>query len=281
MKYFADLEKLSIELKQKSSNLEEYLYGVDPGRSARWNKIVFLLELCCDALSASAINTDSSILSRNSLPDTQRSREIEILIGSLLIDELSLDKPDTFGSIYALHLSSQGLQPFSSSFRRDTFQELSLILGRGSDVEYLNSPTEHWIYGELLDRDISWKRSKTFLALSSHFYLLYLALGEPSDLKYTIENFRKQKLPEWTLRSVNTSPTEDVMKRNSEDKNASINYPQTTRPMPLYVPEDYGYSDPPGMQSGSFHGTVRLSRCSSNFIGRDPRFEQTQARYVA
>ena len=281
MKYFTDLEKLSIELEQKSSNLEEYLYGVDPGRSARWNEIVFLLELCHHALSASAINTDNSILSSISLPDTQRVREIETLIGSLLIDELFLDKPDTFGSIYALRLSSQGLQPFSSNFRRDTSQELSLILGRGSNAEYFNSPSEQWIYEEILDRDTSWKRSKTFLAVSSRFYLLYLALGEPSDLKHTIENFRKQELPECTLRSVNAPPTEDVTKRNSEDKNASINDPHTTRPMPLYVPEDYGYSDHPRMPSGRLHGTVRLSRCSSNFIGRDPRFEQKQARYVA
>ena len=250
MKYFVDLEKLSIELKQKSSNLEEYLYGVGPGRSARQNEIIFLLELCHDGLSASARNADSSILSRNSLPDTQRIREIEILIGSLLVDELFLDKPDTFGSINALRPSSQGLKPFTSNFKRSTFQKVSSILGRSStDVAYLNSPTADWRYGEI-DHDVGWKRSKRFLAFSSYFYLLYLALGELSDLKRTIENLRKLKLP-----------TEE---QSSEDKNASIINPDKTGPLRQYIPgypEDHGFPNPPWMRLGRRHGAVRLSRC--------------------
>ena len=71
-------------------------------RLVRWNEIVFLLELCHDALSTEASDADNSVFSRQSIPDTQRIKEIETLIGSLLVDELSLDKPDAFGSIYAL-----------------------------------------------------------------------------------------------------------------------------------------------------------------------------------
>jgi len=213
MKYFADLEKLSIELKQKSSNLEQYLYGVDPGRSARRNEIIFLLELCHDALSASARNADNGVFSRNSLPDTQRIREIEILIGSLLIDELFLDKPDTFGSIYALRPSSEGPKPSGLSVTPDTFQELSSILGR--DVTF----TEPRIDGETFDPHLN---ARECLALSSHFYLLYLARGELLDLQCTIENFRRQKLPEWTLYSLGIPPTEEVTRRSLADKSASI-----------------------------------------------------------
>jgi len=246
MKYFADLEKLSVEFKQKSSNLEEYLYGVDPGRSARQNEIIFLLQLCHGALSASARNVDDSILSRNSLPDTQRIREIEILIGSLLIDELFLDKPDTFGSIYALRPSSQAPKPFTSSFERGVFQKVSSILGRDSaDMTYLDSPTAPWRYEEMLDHDIGWKRSKRFLAFSSYFYLLYLALGELSDLKHTIENFRKLKLP--------------TKEQISKDKNASMDNPDRTGPSPIYIPQDHGFPNPPWMQLGRRHGALWLS----------------------
>ena len=242
MKYFANLEKLSIELQEKSSNLEEYLYGVDVRRSVRWNEIVFLLEFCHDALSASASDADNSVISRKSIPDAQRIKEIETLIGTLLIDELFLDKPDTFGSIYALRPSSQGVKPLSSSFRRDTFQEpFSSILGRDStNMEYFDLLTESWIYGEMFDRDLSWKRSKEFLAFSSHFYLLYLALGELTDLKHAIENFRKQKLPEWTSSdSLDIPPNEEATRQSSE--NAKV----TT-----YMPKDYGSSEPRWMHLG-------------------------------
>jgi len=211
MKYFADLEKLSIELKQKSSNLEEYLYGVDPRRSARWNGIVFLLELCRDALSASA--SDNSIFSRNSLPDTRRMREIEILIGSLLIDELFLDKPDAFGSIYALRPHTQGVKPSSS--RLETYQEISFLLGRDStETEFLNSSTESLKNGEIFNRDInSTQRSRKSLVFSSCFYLMYMALGEFADLEHTIEFFRQQKLPDPD--SSDAPPSEDVTRRGS------------------------------------------------------------------
>jgi hypothetical protein len=252
MKYFADLEKLSTELQEKSSNLEQYLYGVDPRRSPRWNEIVFLLELCHGALSASANDTETSVPAGKSHPDAQRIREIETLIGSLLIDELFLDKPDTFGSIYALRPSSQGVKPLSSSFRLDTFQELCSILGRDStNMEYLNLP---WKYGEMFDRDISWKRSRQFLAFSSHFYLHYLALGELADLESAIVNFRQQKLPEWTsLDSLDMPPNEEVTSQSSEDTR--------TASMMTYMPKDYGYSEPRWMHSGRLHGAVRLSLC--------------------
>ena len=201
MKYFADLENLSMELKQKSSNLEEYMHGVDPRRAARWNEIVFFLELRHEAVSPSTVHADNNILSRNSLPNTQRIREIETLIGSLLIDELFLDELDAFASIYALRPSSQALKPFSLTFRRDTFQKISSILGRDpTNMEYFNST----------DRDLD---TRELLACSSRFYLLYLALGEPSDLKHTIETFRKQKLPEMTLTSLNIPPTEEVTRQ--------------------------------------------------------------------
>ena len=211
MKHFADLEKLSIELKQKSSNLEEYLYGVDPRRSARWNEIVFLLELCHDSLSASA--NDNSIPPRNSLSDTHRIREIEILIGSLVIDELFLDKPDAFGSIYALRPPTQGVKPSSS--RLDTYQELSFLLGRDStEMEFLNSSTESLKNGEIFDRDInSTQRSRKSLVFSSCFYLMYMALGRFSDLEHTIETFRQQKLPD--LDFSDAPPSEDVTRRGS------------------------------------------------------------------
>ena len=208
MKCYANLEKLSIELQEKSSNLEQHLYGVDPGRSIRWNEIVFLLELCHYALSASASDANNSVLSRKAIPDTQRIKEIETLVGSLLVDELFLDKPDAFESIYALRPPTPGVTPSSSSFRRDIFQKLSLMLGRNStEMEYLNSFAESWGNGEIVDNAIS---SRKFLALSSRFYLLYLALGESTDLKRTIESFRQQKLPEWT----SLSPAEDATKQD-------------------------------------------------------------------
>ena len=212
MKYFADLEKLSVELQEKSSNLEEYLYGDDMGRLVRWNEIVFLLELCHDALSTSPSDAE-----RKSISDTQRIKEIETLIGSLLVDELFLDKPDAFGSIYALRPRTQGVKPSSSSFRLDTLQQLSLLLGRDlTETEYLNSSAEFWRNGELFDSDTSSQRSRKFLALSSCSYLMYMALGEFADLKHTIEIFRQQKLPEWTsLDSSDIPPTEDHRMRIS------------------------------------------------------------------
>ncbi|KIM48523.1 hypothetical protein M413DRAFT_80533 [Hebeloma cylindrosporum] len=216
MKYFANLEKLSIELQQKELNLEQYLYGNDSGRAARWKEIVFLLQLCHDALSAPASDAVHGPLSCAPLPDMQRIREIETLIGSLLVDELYFDKRDAFRSINALRTSSHGFEHYSSSFRRDTFRQVSSILGRDStSMESFNSPVE--FYGEMFDRDISWKRSRNFLAYSSHLYLLYLALGELADLQQVIKNFREQKLPESTsLDSLDLPPTEEVTNRNSD-----------------------------------------------------------------
>jgi len=214
MKYSADLERLSIELQEKSSNLEEYLYGIDVARLVRWNEIVFLLELCHDALLADSRDADNSVFSHKSIPDTRRFKEIETLIGSLLVDELFLDKPDVFGAIYALRSRIQGVKSSSSSFRLDTFQELSLLLGRDStEMEYLNSSVESWKNGEMFASDIGSQRSREFLALSSSFYLMYMALGELADLKHTIETFRQQKLPEWT--SPDIPPTEDGTKQGS------------------------------------------------------------------
>jgi hypothetical protein len=209
MKYFANLEKLSIELQEKSSNLEEYLYGVDPGRSAQWNEIVFLLEFCHDALLASA----NSALAHESLPGAQRIREIESLIGSLLVDELSLDKPDLLEFIYSLRLSSE-IKPFSSGFRLDTFRKLSLFLGRDSTgMEYLKPPFKLWKYEEMFTTKIDSKGSRKILALSSCFYLLYLALGELADLKHTIEIFRQQELPEWTFFHSSDTPSKEKVTR--------------------------------------------------------------------
>jgi len=185
-----------------------------PGRSARWNEIVFLLELCHDALSTSSSNADNSVFSRKSIPDAQRIKEVETLIGSLLVDGLSLDQPDAFGSIYALRPPTQGVKPSSSNFRLDTFQKLHLLLGR--DMEYLNSSAESWKNGEIFESDISPLRSRKFLAFSSCFYLIYMALGELADLKHTIEIFRQQRLPEWTsLDSSDKPPTEDSTRRVS------------------------------------------------------------------
>ena len=214
MKSFANLKRLSIELQEKSSNLEEYLYGDDVYRLVRRNEIVFLLELCHDALSTSPSDADNSIFSRKSILDTPRVKEIETLIGSLLVDELFLDKPDIFGLVYALRPRTEGVKPSSSSFRLDTFQELSLLLGRDlTEMEYLNSSAESWKNGEMFDNDISSQRSREFLALSSFFYLMYMALGELADLEHTIETFWQQKLPELT--SLDIPPTEDGTKQGS------------------------------------------------------------------
>jgi len=196
MKYFADLEQLSIELKKKSSNLEQYLYGVDPGHSAAWNKMVFLLELCYEALSASANDMYTSAPAHKSLPDAQRIKEIESLIGSLLVDELSLDRPDAFEFMYSLR---PGIKPSSSGFRLGTLRKIFSFLGRDSTgMEYLNQPIKLWKYEEIFTTKIDSKGSRNLLALSSCFYLLYLALGELADLKHTIDIFRQQELPEWT-----------------------------------------------------------------------------------
>ena len=211
MKYFADLEKLSIELQEKLSNLEQYLYGIDPGRSARWNEMIFLLELCCGTLSTSANDADSNVLPHESLPDAQRIREIESLIGSLLVDELSLDKPDAFEFIYSMRLFSE-IKPSSSDFRLGTFRQISSFLGRDSTgMEYLNAPIKLWKYEEIFTSKIDSEGSRKLLELSSCFYLLYLALGELADLKHTVEIFRQQELPAWTsFHSSDTPPSEEV-----------------------------------------------------------------------
>ena len=215
MKYFADLEKLSIELQEKSSNLEEYLYGVDPGRSAQGNEIVFLLEFCHDALLASA----NSALAHESLPGVQRMRKIESLIGSLLVDELSLDKPGVFEFIYSLRLSSE-IKPSSSDFRLDTFRKVSSFLGRDlTGMEYLDPSIKLRKHEEMFTTEIDSRSSRKLLALSSCFYLLYLALGELADLKHTIEIFWQQELPEWT--SSNTPPKKKVMRRVSTSRSMS------------------------------------------------------------
>jgi hypothetical protein len=209
MKYIADLEKLSIELQEKSSNLEEYLYGVDPGHSAQGNEIVFLLELCHDALLASA----NSTLAHESLPGAQRIREIESLIGSLLVDELSLDKPDVFESIYSLRLSSE-IKPSSSGFRLDTFRKISSFLGRDLiGMEHLDPSINLRKYEDMFTTKIDSRDSRKLLALSSSFYLLYLALGELVDLKHAIETFWQQELPEWTYSD--TPSKKKVMRRVS------------------------------------------------------------------
>ena len=207
MKYFADLEQLSIELKKKSSTLEKYLYGVEPGRSARWNEIVFLLEVCRGTLFVSVSDMGTT---HKSLPDARRIREMESLIGSLLVDELSLDKPDAFEFIYSLRLSS-GIKPSSSGFRLDTFRKISSFLGRDSTgMEYLNAPIKLWKYEEIFTTKIDSRGSRKLLELSSCFYLLYLALGELADLKHTIKIFWQQELPEWTsLHSSDAPPPQE------------------------------------------------------------------------
>jgi hypothetical protein len=215
MKYFANLEKLSIELKENSPNLEQYLYGVESGRSARWNEIIFLLKLCHDTMCAQASDTDARILSRKPLPNTRRVKEIEFLIASILIDEY---KPNTFGEIYALRPRphASGVKPFRSSSRLDTFRSISLLIGRDpTRMERLDSSIKPWKYVEMFD-DIGSRRSRKLLELSSDFYLIYLALGELADLKHTIDIFRRQKLPEWTsLDSSDTPPTEIIMRKGS------------------------------------------------------------------
>ena len=136
MKYFASLEQLSIELKKNSRDLEQYFRGADPGRSARWSEMVFLLELCHDALSPSACNANCSSISHKSLPpDTKRIKEIESLLGSLLIDELFLDRPGEFKSIYALRRLSQGTQSSSLNFKIETLQKAYSNLGERFDKD--------------------------------------------------------------------------------------------------------------------------------------------------
>jgi hypothetical protein len=210
MRYIADLAQLSMELKKKSSNLEQYICGTDPGRSARWNEMIFLLGVCHDALLPSTTDTNHSV--RKSFPpDTKRIRGIESLLGSLLIDELSLDNRSAFESIYALRPLSQGTKPYTFDFKINTFEKLSSILGRVSaGTEYLSS----WKDEQLSVRDTGSGRSRNLLALSSDLYLLYLALGEPADLKQMIECVRK--LPEW--RSFDSSkllPAKEDTRRGS------------------------------------------------------------------
>jgi hypothetical protein len=214
MKYFADLEKLSMELQEKSSTLEQYLYGVDPGRSARWNEIVFLLELCHGTRSASDNDTDTSVPARKSLPDAQRVKEIESLIGSLFIDKLSLDEHDKLEFIYSFRPLSPAIELLSSSFRCDTFQKISSFLGRDSTgMEYLNQPNK---LEEMFTSKIDLTGSKKLLTLSSSFYLLYLALGELADLKHAIKIFRQQELPEsMSFPSSDTTRPEEVTKQVS------------------------------------------------------------------
>ena len=224
MKYFADLEQLSIKLKTKSSTLEKYLYGVDPGRLARWNESVFLLELCrASTLSAAPNDVDTSVLAQESLPDAHRIREIESLIGSLLVGELSLDKPDAFEFIYSLRPLSSEIKPSSSDFRLDTFRKLSSFLGRDlTGMEYLNSPITLWKYEKMYTTKIALRGPRKLLALSSCFYLLYLALGEVADLKHTIEIFRQQELPErMSFHSSNTPSPEEVIRQVSPPRQMS------------------------------------------------------------
>ena len=212
MKYFANLEKLSIKLKENSPNLEQYLYGVESERSARWNEIIFLLQLCHDTMCAPARDADARVLSRKPLPDTRRIKEIEFLIASILIDEY---KPNTFGEIYALRPRplSHEVKPSRSSSRVNTFRSISLLIGRDpTRMECLDSSIEPWKYGEMFD-EIGSRRSRKLLELSSDFYLIYLALGELADLKHTIDIFQRQKLPEWTsLDSSDTPPIEIIVR---------------------------------------------------------------------
>ena len=212
MKYFADLEMLSIELQKKSSTLEQYLYGVDPGRSTRWNEIVFLLELCHGALSASDNDMGTSVPAGKSFPDAQRITQIESLIGSLFIDKLSLDKPDMLEFIYLLRT----LPPETAPSRLDIFRRLSSFLGQDSTgIKYLVKPVKLWKHEEMFTK-IDSRGSKKLLALSSCFYLLYLALGELADLQHAIETFRQQELPEWTsCHSSDALSPEEVMKQVS------------------------------------------------------------------
>ena len=102
---------------------------------------MFLLEVCCGTLSVSVSDMGTT---HKSLPDACRIREMESLIGSLLVNELSLDKPDAFEFIYSLCLSS-GIKPSSSGFRLNTFRKISSFLGRDSTgMEYLNAPIKLW-----------------------------------------------------------------------------------------------------------------------------------------
>jgi len=200
MQCFANLEKLSFELNKSSSNLAQYFCGADPDRSARCDEMVFLLEFCHDALSPTPSNAEHNLFSPKSLPpDTTRIKEIDSLLGSLLIDELSLDKPGAFESICALRPVSQGAKPFSLNFKIDTLKKVYSILGRVSTgTEDFNSSIE-WKDGKLSLSEIGSRSLENLLSLSSDFYLLYLALGEPSDLKWTIECFRQQKFLETAI----------------------------------------------------------------------------------
>jgi len=213
MKYFANLEQLSIDFKKNSMNLEQYLSGNDPALSARWNEMIFLLELCHNALLPPVSNMIYSVPSQKSHPPgSTHIKEIEFLLGSLLINELSLDSPGTFESIYALRLSP-GTKSSSFNVRMDTFKQLSLILGQVSmGTEYLNS----WKDGQLSVSEDGSGRCKNLLALSSDLYLLYLALGNPTELKQTIKYLRQQKLSEWSsLGSGHIPPTEEDPIRDS------------------------------------------------------------------
>ena len=202
-----------MELKENSPNLEQYLYGVESGRSTRWKEIIFLLKLCYDTMCAPTSDADARALSRKPLPDTRRIKEIEFLVASILIDEY---KPNTFREIYALRPRPHGVKPSRFSSRLDTFRSISLLIGRDpTRMEHLDSSIEPWKYGEIFD-DIGSRRSRKLLELSSDFYLIYLALGELADLKHTIDIFRRQKLPEWTsLDSSDTPPTEIIMRKGS------------------------------------------------------------------
>jgi len=198
-----------MEFKENSSNLRQYLCGTEPRRWARWNEIIFLLELCHDSLSPSASDADQSVPSRKShLIDPTYIREIESLLGSLLIDELFLDTPGTFEHIYAFRPLSQEIKPSSSNFRIETFQELSSILGRVSkETEYLNSSIQR--RKESFTNDNGLGLSRNFLSLASDRYLLYLALGEPADLKQTIEYIRQQKFREWSSLDSSQIPSDE------------------------------------------------------------------------
>jgi hypothetical protein len=89
---------------------------------------------------------------------------------------------------------------------------------------YLNSSIER-NDGQLSISEIGPRHSDNFLSLSSDLYLLYLALGESSDLKQTIDYFRQQKFLECTPPdSTRIPPAEERTKRSSRHMPAIILY---------------------------------------------------------
>jgi len=73
-----------------------------------------------------------------------------------------------------------------------------------------------WKDGQLSVSEDGSGRCKNLLALSSDLYLLYLALGDPAELKQTIKYLRQQKLSEWTSMGSGYMPsTEEDLIRDS------------------------------------------------------------------